>query len=124
MEAQIGKVIYSKSHNMGIKPTLYSPGLLTTSLGGVSHGYPKQPLGGDTTSSKDPKRKQSLSGLNSLKKRGGQQAEGYLNDLSPWCKVLLPFCFVSLVVQSLSFCDPMDCSTPGFPVLNHLLELA
>ena len=27
-------------------------------------------------------------------------------------------------VQWLSLCDPMDCSTPGFPVLHHLLELA
>ena len=23
----------------------------------------------------------------------------------------------------LTLCDPMDCSTPGFPVLHHLLEL-
>ena len=73
---------------------------------------------------KDPNRKQSLSGLRPLKKRGGQQADGYLNNLSPWCEVLLPFCFVSLLVQSFSFCDPMDCSTPGCPVLHHLLELA
>ena len=32
-----------------------------------------------------------------------------------------------LVVQSLSrvqLCDPMDCSTPSFPVLHHLPELA
>ena len=32
------------------------------------------------------------------------------------------------VVQSLfrvlTFCDPMDCSTPGFPVHHQLLELA
>ena len=32
------------------------------------------------------------------------------------------------VVQSLSvfatLCDPMDCSTPGFPVLHHLPEFA
>ena len=29
------------------------------------------------------------------------------------------------VVQSyLTLCDPMDCSTPGFPVLHHLSELA
>ena len=30
-------------------------------------------------------------------------------------------------VQSIScapLCDPMDCSTPGFPVLSHLPELA
>ena len=31
----------------------------------------------------------------------------------------------STVAQScLTLCDPMDCSTPGFPVLHHLLELA
>ena len=30
-----------------------------------------------------------------------------------------------LVAQScLTLCDPMDCSTPGFPLLCHLLELA
>ena len=34
----------------------------------------------------------------------------------------LPF---SSVAQSYpTLCDPMDCSTPGFPVLQHLLELA
>ena len=32
-----------------------------------------------------------------------------------------------VVVQSLSrvpLCDPMDCSTPGFPVLRYLPEFA
>ena len=30
-----------------------------------------------------------------------------------------------LVTQScLTLCNPMDCSTPGFPVLHYLLELA
>ena len=32
----------------------------------------------------------------------------------------------SVVVQSLShvqLCDAMDCNTPGFPVLHHLLKL-
>ena len=29
-----------------------------------------------------------------------------------------------IVVQLLTLCDPMDCSTPGFTVLHHLLELA
>ena len=33
-----------------------------------------------------------------------------------------PYC--CLVAQSCLFCDPMDCSTPGFPVLEHLKELA
>ena len=33
--------------------------------------------------------------------------------------------FNTPVAQScLTLCDPMDCSTPGFPVLDHLPELA
>lgn len=36
--------------------------------------------------------------------------------------------FVSLVVQLTSFCptvcDPVDCGTPGLPVLHHLPDLA
>ena len=37
------------------------------------------------------------------------------------------FTTVVVVVQLLSpvwLCDPMDCSTPGFPVLHYLLEFA
>ena len=30
----------------------------------------------------------------------------------------------SVTQSSLTLCDPMDCSTPGFPVLHHLLEFA
>ena len=30
----------------------------------------------------------------------------------------------SVAQSCLTFCSPMDCSTPGFPVLHHLLELA
>ena len=34
-------------------------------------------------------------------------------------------CCCCLVVQScLTLCNPMNCSTPGFPVLHHLSELA
>ena len=36
-------------------------------------------------------------------------------------------CKSAIFVQSLSpvwLCDPMDCSTSGFPVLHHLLEVA
>ena len=32
-------------------------------------------------------------------------------------------CF-SIAQLWLTICDPMDCSTPGFPVLHHLLKLA
>ena len=38
---------------------------------------------------------------------------------------IMNFCYYRSVVQScLIPCNPMDCSTPGFPVLHHLLELA
>ena len=32
--------------------------------------------------------------------------------------------FSSVTQSRLTLCDPMDCSTPGFPVLHHLVELA
>ena len=32
--------------------------------------------------------------------------------------------FSSVVQSRLTLCDPMDCSTPGFPVHHQLLELA
>ena len=33
-------------------------------------------------------------------------------------------CCCSVTQSCLTLCDPMDWSTPGFPVLHHLLELA
>ena len=40
-------------------------------------------------------------------------------------KILLNYFQFSSVTQScLTLCDPMDCSTPDFPVHNQLLELA
>ena len=32
--------------------------------------------------------------------------------------------FSSVAQLCLTLCDPMHCSTPGFPLLHHLLELA
>ena len=32
-------------------------------------------------------------------------------------------CFDSFPQSRLTLCDPMDCSTPGFPVHHQLLEL-
>ena len=34
------------------------------------------------------------------------------------------FCCFSVAQSCLALCDPMDCSTPGFPVLHHLPEFA
>ena len=33
-------------------------------------------------------------------------------------------CCSSVAQACLTFCDPMDCNTPGFPVLHYLLEFA
>ena len=33
-------------------------------------------------------------------------------------------CCCSITKSCLTLCDPMDCSTPGFPVLHYLLEFA
>ena len=33
-------------------------------------------------------------------------------------------CYCSIAQLCPTLCDPMDCSTPGFPVLHHLLEFA
>ena len=35
-----------------------------------------------------------------------------------------PLCCCSVAKPCSSLCDPMDCSTPGFPVLHHLPEFA
>ena len=37
---------------------------------------------------------------------------------------LTPWAVCSVAPSCLTFYDPMDCSTPGFPVLHHLPELA
>ena len=39
-------------------------------------------------------------------------------------KVVVLYCLFSLSVVCLALCGPMDCSTPGFPVLHHLWEFA
>ena len=33
-------------------------------------------------------------------------------------------CCCSVTWSCLTLCDPMDCSTPGFPVLHYLSEFA
>ena len=33
-------------------------------------------------------------------------------------------CYHSVAKWCLTLCDPMDCSTPGFLVLHHVLEFA
>ena len=58
-------------------------------------------------------------------------------DISSWCGVLLRYIIplfgavissalgcCSVAKSCLTFCNPMDCSTPGFPVLHYLPEFA
>ena len=43
----------------------------------------------------------------------------------PHCKMKVLDQVTSVVAQLCpTLCDPVNCSTPGFPVLHHLLELA
>ena len=51
----------------------------------------------------------------------------YPNELNIYIHTKACIWMLIVVVQSLShvrLCDPMDCSTPGLPVLHHLPELA
>jgi len=40
------------------------------------------------------------------------------------CDYLLPIQFSSVPQSGLTFCNPVDCSTPGFPAHHQLPELA
>ena len=39
-------------------------------------------------------------------------------------KVKRPFCCYLVAQLCPTLCDPMDCSTPGFPILHHLPDFA
>ena len=41
-----------------------------------------------------------------------------------YTRSILCCCYCSVAKSSQTLCDPMDCSTPGFPVLHYLPELA
>ena len=48
-----------------------------------------------------------------------------VNVMPPNCTLKYGYCCCCSVTQScLTFCDPVDCSMPGFLVLHHLPELA
>ena len=52
---------------------------------------------------------------------------GFPMAVAPSPMALRMIIFKGVAVQSLSLvrlCEHMDCSTPGFPVLHHLLEVA
>ena len=53
-----------------------------------------------------------LEGWDGGRWEGGSRGRGYMN------------CYCSVAKSCLTLCDPMNCSTPGFPVLHHLPEFA
>ena len=71
-------------------------------------------------------------GLNILDQLLQNTYLGSLNDLvihPPFlCSFIHPISkydnCCSVAQLCLTLCDPKDCSTPGFPVLHHLLKLA
>ena len=46
---------------------------------------------------------------------------GYMTFVAKCC---IAFCCCSVTQSCPTICNPMDCSTPGFPVLHHLPEFA
>ena len=59
-----------------------------------------------------------------LQRKQAPRNYGFRNN-QRWIKeALTHFCCHSVAKSCLTLCDPMDCSTPGFPVLQHLLEFA
>ena len=56
--------------------------------------------------------------------------EFYILLNQTWYLYVLVFCMFCgclcclVTHSSVTLCDPMDCSTPGFPVLHHLPEFA
>ena len=48
----------------------------------------------------------------------------YLTQCFPQENRLWPFCCGSVAESCPALCDPVDCSTPGFPVLHHILDPA
>ena len=61
---------------------------------------------------------------------GGQEVEPkpefgcWLSVDCPEAHLPLPAVAVVQLLSRVRLCDPMDCSTPGFPVLHHLSEFA
>ena len=47
-----------------------------------------------------------------------------IHNLKPLNQYILILCCYSVSQSCLALCNSMDCSSPGFPVLHHLLELA
>ena len=39
-------------------------------------------------------------------------------------KIMMTFCSSSVIKSCTTFCNPMDCSMPGFPVLQYLPKFA
>ena len=66
---------------------------------------------------KKEKKKKNI--ITRLSNRSESQEKTIVLYFKNWCSI-----FSSVTQPCPSLCDPMDCSTPGFPVHQQLLELA
>ena len=57
-----------------------------------------------------------------LPSMGSHRVRHDWNDLAAAAAVARPFCCCSVYESCPTLCDPMDCNTPGFPVLHYLPE--
>ena len=55
---------------------------------------------------------------------GGIQSTGVAKESDALFHVLDKVCWIPVVHLCPALCNPMDCSTPGFPVLHYLSEFA
>ena len=62
--------------------------------------------------------------LGLAKPKYGRSRWEYREESLHCSELLSPRCCCSIAKWCLIFCDPMDCSMPGFPILHHLRELA
>ena len=64
-------------------------------------------------------------GKQSMERRWSSNSLGIVHEMSD-CEhsAVLGGCCCSVTQSCLTLCNPMDCSTPGFPVLHYLPEFA
>ena len=65
-----------------------------------------------------------LGKIEGRRRRGRQRMRWLDGNIDSVDMSLSKFCCRSIAQSCPTLCDPMDCSTPGFPVLHYLPEFA
>ena len=106
--------IFLQLHFTSRSPSAFTVGLETPKLRAEL-----VPVPGDQTSLKDQKVKQTLE-----ERRHFCETLGFCATSRSWRFLIKSVQFSSVAQSCLTLWDPMGCSTPGFPVLHYLPELA